>query len=171
MGFKQKYALHKFRKLAAKQTRKPVVPSLDSAKLIGVIWHPMQKEAYQYLKVYFNKEKVIFRGYCVFDGEINPPADSNTLTGADLTWLGFPKPEKIENFTNINFDILISLTLNQNLVLDTITMLSKAKFKVGWSPNERNFFDLNIKIGENQDALYLAKQQIFYLSQLNQKNI
>jgi hypothetical protein len=51
--------------------------------------------------------------------------------------------------------------------INYITALSRAKFKTGWSPDEKNFFDLNIKINEKQDALYLAKQQIFYLSQLN----
>ncbi len=167
MGLKQKCAAYKFRKLAETQSHSPVLPHLDSAKLIGVIWHPTQKEVYQYLKEYFKREQVIFRGFCVFDEGVNPRTDTNTLTTADLTWLGFPKPEKIEDFTSIKFDILLNLGLKQNLVLDTIMLLSKAKFKVGCSFNENNFFDLNINIGEKQDAMYLAKQQIFYLAQLN----
>ena len=66
----------------------------------------------------------------------------------------------------MNFDILLNIALSQNLALDYITALSQAKFKVGSSPNASNYFDLNINIGENNDALYLAKQQIFYLAQL-----
>lgn len=169
MGLKQKYAKYKFRKLAETLSHSPVLPHLDSAKLIGVIWHPTQKEVYQYLKNFFKREQVIFRGFCVFEEGVNPRIDSNTLTTADTTWLGFPKPEKIEEFTKINFDILINLSLKQNLVLDTITLLSKAKFKVGYSADEINYFDLNINIGEKDDAMYLAKQQIFYLGQLNKK--
>lgn len=167
MGIKQKYAEYKFRKLAETQSHSPVLPHLDSAKLIGVIWHPTQKEVVQYLKDFFKREQLIFRGFCIFEEGVNPRIDFNTLTTADTNWLGFPKPEKIEDFTNIKFDILFNLSLKQNLVLDTITMLSKAKFKVGCSANENNFFDLNINIGEKEDAMYLAKQQIFYLGQLN----
>ncbi len=167
MNLKQKYAQRKLRKLAEKQKHNPVIPNLDSAKLIGVIWHPTQKEAFQYLKNFFNKKQGIFRGFCVFEEDVNPHTDSNTLTTADLNWLGFPKPGKIDDFTSINFDVLINMALNQNLVLDYITLLSKAKFKVGYSTNESNYFDLNINIGENDDAMYLVKQQIFYLAQLN----
>ncbi len=169
MKLKQKYAQYKLRKLAEKQKHTPVLPDLDSAKLIGVIWHPTQREAFHYLKNYFNKEQVIFRGFCVFEEGVNPQANSNTLTSADVTWLGFPKPDKIIDFTSVNFDVLINITLSQNLVLDTITLLSKAKFKVGSSADESNYFDLNINIGENDDSMYLAEQQIFYLAQLNKK--
>ena len=167
MKLKQILAQRKLRKLAEKQKHNAVMPNLDSAKLVGVIWHPTQKEAFQYLKKFFNKEQIIFRGFCVFEEDVNPHTDSNTLTTVDLNWLGFPKPEKIDDFTNIKFDVLINIALNQNLVLDTITLLSKAKFKVGSSPNETNYFDLNINIGENDDAMFLAEQQIFYLAQLN----
>lgn len=167
MGIKKKYAQKKLRKLAAIQKSKPVVPNLDTAKNIGVIWHPSQKETFQYLKNYFNKKQMIFRGFCVFEKTTNPQSDTNTLTVNDLNWLGLPKLEKINDFTDISFDILINITLTQNLVLDYITLLSKAKFKVGASLCETNYFDLNINIGKNGDTMYLAQQQIFYLAQLN----
>jgi len=167
MKLKQILAQRKLSKLAEKQKHNPTLPDLNSAKLIGVIWHPTQREAFHYLKEYFNKEQVIFRGFCVFEEGVNPQANSNTLTTADLNWYGFPKLEKINDFASVNFDILISITLTQNLVLDTISLLSKAKFKVGCSADENNYFDLNINIGENDDAMYLAEQQIFYLAQLN----
>lgn len=169
MKLKQILAQRKLRKLVKKQKRNPVLPNLNSAKLIGVIWQPTQREEFQYLKKYFNKEQVIFRGFCVFEEGVNPQANSNTLTTADLDWFGFPRLEAINDFTSVNFDILLNIALSQNLVLDTITLLSKAKFKVGSSPDEKNYFDLNINIGENGDAMYLAEQQIFYLAQLNKK--
>ena len=67
----------------------------------------------------------------------------------------------------MNFDVLLNVALEQNITLNYITLNTLAKFKIGWSPNENNYFDLNINITQNQDALYLAKQQIFYLGQLN----
>ncbi|HSM48482.1 MAG TPA: hypothetical protein VK872_11745, partial [Draconibacterium sp.] len=100
----------------------------------------------------------------------NPHQDANTLTVKDLDFWGLPKKEKVEEFTNIRFEVLFNIALEDNLVLDYITAISQARFKIGSTENVNNYFDLNINIGENQDPMYLAKQQIFYLAQLNKKN-
>ena len=55
MGIKQKYAQRKLKKLADRIKHNPVFPTMENAKSIGVIWQPSQKEAFQYLKSYFNK--------------------------------------------------------------------------------------------------------------------
>ncbi len=167
MGIKEKFVRRKLAKLTKDIPRKPVLPYINKVKVIGVIWQPSQKEAYNYLRNYFNREHVIFRGFCVFEETLNPHPDTSSLTVRDLNWWGLPKPDMIDDFTNMKFDVLLNIALKQNLVLDYITLISKARFKVGWSPNDNNYFDLNINIGEKLDAMYLAKQQIFYLAQLN----
>ena len=169
MNFKEKYARRKLKKLAARVMHQPVFPNIDEIKVIGVLWQPTQKDAYNYLKDYFNRDKIIFRGFCVFEENSNPHPDASSLTIKDLNFWGLPKPEMINDFVDFKFEILFSLSLKQNLVLDYIILSSKALFKVGCSANEENYFDLNINIGEKQDAMFLAKQQIFYLSQLNKK--
>jgi len=166
---KEIFARKKFERLISTIDRKPVFPNINTVKTIGVIWQPTQKEAFQYLKSYFNREQVIFRGFCVFEAITNPHQDANTLTVKDLDFWGLPKKEKVEEFTNIKFEVLFNIALENNLVLDYITALSQARFKVGSSPDTNNHFDLNINIDENRDAMYLAKQQIFYLAQLNKK--
>jgi hypothetical protein len=169
MKIKEIYARKKLAKLISNIDRRPFFPDINTVKTIGVIWQPTQKEAFQYLKSYFNREQVIFRGFCVFEAITNPHQDSNTLTVKDLDFWGLPKKEKVEEFTNIRFEVLLNIALENNLVLDYITALSQARFKVGCSPNIKNYFDLNINIGENRDPMYIAKQQIFYLAQLNKK--
>ena len=171
MGIKETYARKKLDKLILKIERRPVFPDIKTVKTIGVIWQPTQKEAFQYLKNYFNREQVIFRGFCVFEELTSPHQDSNTLTVKDLDFWGLPKREKIDDFTSIRFEILLNIALENNLALDYITAISQARFKVGWSPNSKNFFDMNINIGENRDPMYLVKQQIFYLAQLNKKQL
>lgn len=166
---KEIIARKKFERLISTIDRKPVFPNINTVKTIGVIWQPTQKEAFQYLKSYFNREQVIFRGFCVFEAITNPHQDANTLTVKDLDFWGLPKKEKVEEFTNIKFEVLFNIAFENNLVLDYITALSQARFKVGSSPDTNNHFDLNINIDENRDAMYLAKQQIFYLAQLNKK--
>jgi hypothetical protein len=169
MGLKEIYAHKKLAKLVSQNERRVVFPNINKVKTIGVIWQPTQKEAFQYIKNYFNREQVIFRGFCVFEEITNPHQDSNTLTVKDLDFWGLPKREKVDDFTSIRFEILLNIALENNLVLDYITALSQARFKVGCSPKTNNYFDLNINIGENRDPMYLAKQQIFYLAQLNKE--
>jgi len=166
---KEKIARRKLAKIISAIDRSPVFPNINTVKTIGVIWQPTQKEAFQYLKSYFNREQVIFRGFCVFEAITNPHQDANTLTVKDLDFWGLPKKEKVDEFTNIRFEVLFNIALEDNLVLDYITALSQSRFKIGSSENVNNYFDLNINIGENRDAMYLAKQQIFYLAQLNKK--
>ncbi len=166
---KEKIARRKLAKIISNIERIPVFPNINTVKTIGVIWQPTQKEAFQYLKNYFNREQVIFRGFCVFEAITNPHQDSNTLTVKDLDFWGLPKKEKVDEFTNIRFEVLFSIALEDNIVLDYITALSQARFKIGSSQNVNNYFDLNINIDENRDSMYLAKQQIFYLAQLNKK--
>lgn len=169
MGLKQKYARKKLEKLVAANHRQPVLPDVNTAKVIGVIWQPSQKEAFTWLKNYFMRDQIIFRGFCVFEDVASPHPDANSLTVKELSWWGLPKYEKVSEFTEMSFDILFNIALIPNLAVDYITGLSRAKFKVGSSPDNKNYFDLNINIGENRDSMFLAKQQIFYLAQLNKK--
>src|SRR5665811_1181253 len=115
---KEIFARKKLVKLISNTERSPVFPDINKVKIIGVIWQPTQKEAFQYLKSYFNREQVIFRGFCVFEAITNPHQDSNTLTVKDLKFWGLPKKEKVEEFTNIRFEILLNIALENNLVLD-----------------------------------------------------
>lgn len=170
MGFKQKYAYRKLAKLVAAQNRSPEIPQLKPHSKVGVIWQPSEKPAVQFLRDHFNQQGAIFRDYCIFDNDSNPAIEANSLTVVDLNWWGIPKPEKVGDFMEIHFDILLSIAFEPNFAVDYVTALSNAKFKIGSSPSDENYFDLNIKIGENKDPMYLAKQQIFYLAQLNKNS-
>jgi hypothetical protein len=167
MGFKQKYAYRKLAKLIAQENRTPAIPQLKKHSKVGVIWQPSEKPAVQYLRDYFNQQGAIFRDYCVFDADSNPSSEANALTTNDLNWWGIPKPEKVSEFLEIQFDLLLCIAFDTNYAVNYLSALSKASFKIGSSDNDENHFDLNIKVGENKEPMYLAKQQIFYLSQLN----
>lgn len=163
----EKYAYYKLHKKARTIKRRVVLPHPGSVGKVGVLWQPSQREAFNYLHDHFYHKQTIFRNFCIFPEDSSQATGTNVLSPKDIDWLGFPKPGPADEFINTEFDLLLNIALEQNFVLDYITALSRAKFKIGWSPVESNFFDLNIAIGENPDALFLAKQQIFYLTQLN----
>lgn len=171
MKLKEKYAYKKLRKKVNAIKRIAEIPEINNIKRIGVIWQAEENEAFLYLKNYFAKKQIIFRSICVYQEKTQNETGSNDLTPEDLNWWGLPKPGKIDEFLSIDFDLLLNISLQQNLVLDYITALTHARFKIGWSENEDNYFDLNINIGKNKDALFLAEQQIFYLRQLNKKTV
>ncbi len=167
----EKYAYRKLRKMAAAVERRVKLPDPDHIRKVGVLWQPVEKEAFQYLHNHFAGSAVIFRNLCVHTITPEGEAGANAIIPHDLDWLGFPKRGMAEDFIETDFDLLLNIALEQNLVLDYLTALSKAHFKIGWYPDELSFFDLNINISGNKNSLYLAQQQIFYLRQLNEKNM
>lgn len=163
----EKYARRKLHQKAVLVKRQVKLPNPESIRKVGVLWQPAQKEAYQFLHDHYSHSQAIFRNLCIYAEVPAVETGTDAITPKDLNWMGFPKPEFVEEFLNTEFDLLLNVALEQNLLLDYLTALSKARFKIGWSPEEKNFFDLNIKIQGKPDALYLARQQIFYLGQLN----
>lgn len=169
MGILEKYAFKKLQQMEVALNRNPEIPDIKTLKKVGVLWQPEQKEGYHYLRDYFNKKQVIFRSLCVLDKQVEMMVNANTLSPKDLNWLKFPKPGVIDEFTKMKFGVLFNIALEQNITLDYLTIHTNAKFKIGCSNKEKNYFDLNINISQNRNALYLAEQQIFYLGQLNKK--
>ncbi len=167
MGIIEKYAYHTIYKKARAVKRNIELPKPDRINKVAVLWQPGQEKAFQYLHDYFAHQQAIFRNLCVFTQKVAAPVGSNVLTPGELNWLGLPKPGPVDDFIDMEFDLLLNIALNQTRVLDYITALSRAKFKIGWSPLDQNFFDLNINIGARKEAMFLAEQQIFYLAQLN----
>lgn len=163
----EKIAYYTLSKKIKAVKRQVELPHPEKIRKVGVVWQPEQKAAFQYLHDYFAHEKVIFRNMCIYENHAGVPGDTSIITSKDLNWMGLPKPGPVDDFIKTEFDVLFNIALEQNRVLDYITALSRAKFKIGWTPSHRNFLDLNINIGNKQDALYLAEQQIFYLRQLN----
>ena len=49
---------------------------------------------------------------------------------SDLSWFGLPKRELVDQFEAIETDLVISLDMNDSLVLDFLLVKSKAKMKV-----------------------------------------
>jgi len=163
------YARRILHRRAASLKRRIILPNSDSIRKVGVLWLPAQRESYQYLHNHFSAKQIVVRNLCVCSNNSSEPSTSNTVVPDDLNWLGLPKKGVASDFLSTEFDLLFNLALEQNLVLDYLTGLSKAHFKIGWSPDSTNFFDLNINIRGKEDAMFLVRQQILYLEQLNKR--
>lgn len=163
----QHLAYKKLESILQDNKRQVQVPKLDSIKKIGILWLKDQQQAFQYLHDYYSPAGIIIRNICIDLNHNTVENNSNVITSKNLNWLGIPKSGTIEVFTDSEFDILFSIVTIPCYVADYIVALSKAKFKVGSAKGIFNYFDLNINIEDNHDAIYLVKQQIFYLGELN----
>jgi hypothetical protein len=170
MEWIKKYARKKLQKEFSYLKREPLLPDLERIRKVAVVWQPAQKEAFDYLQGFFKKSSVIFRHICFINEKIKEN-DATVLTKRDLNWLGFPKNRFAGILGEDDFDVLFNISTEQNITLDFITAMTHARFKTGYSPSDVSFFDLNIKIEPHQDAMFLVKQQIFYIARLNKKQI
>lgn len=131
-----------------KMSRKNCSISLSSAQNIGIlvpIQNQNELQEAEALAIQLKKEhkKVKLMGF-LFDKtiQISPNSNIEIISIEDTEWNYIPKKEKILNFINHEFDILINLCTEVCFPLVYITALSKSLFKVG-AYDKRNsaFFD------------------------------
>ena len=170
MNWKEKIAYRVLESQLSGTDRESKLTCLDKAQKIGILWHIDDVEAFHYVSEYLRNKNSIVRKLCFTGKKDIPTEHSNTFSKKDLSWLGFPESGPVATFIDIDFDILLNISTVRHFTLDAIMALSKATFKIGWSPRTNNHLDLNIDINKNVDSLYLVKQQIYYLDQLNNSN-
>lgn len=146
--------------------------SLETAKTVLVLYDA--SEEYQnkivesFLEQLKNKDLKVkslgFIKYNIIPHYCIPQFTKQFLCKKDLNLLGIPKTTFLDDFLHEEFDLLISLDLEQSKVLQYIACLSKAKFKVGWNDEENlPYYDFLIKSipGDLEDYI---RQIIHYLS-------
>lgn len=87
------------------------------------------------------------------------------LTDKDFDWLGKIKNERINNLVNSEYNLLVNLT-NNNLLLDYLTVISRATFKVGFSSADNRLYDFMIEV-DNSDVIVFSAELKKYLKILN----
>jgi len=92
----------------------------------------------------------------------------DVLTSKNINCFGVPKSSFIKDFVNKNFDILIDLTLSDNLTLDYIATLTQAGFKVGrYRKWMLNVFDFLLKKNNDMNDSEYLKYLLDYLTKIN----
>ncbi len=165
MSLKNKYAYYLLNKQLEKTVRAAQFVNLEKVNKIGLLWHISETDAFHFITDYFQNKQVICRHLCYSGNHTEEIA--NSFSDKDLNWLGFPKSGIVETFLQSDFDILINISVTNSFPLQVITALSGAKFKIGWTLEANNYFDMTVDVSKNCNAKYLAEQQIFYLKQFN----
>ena len=110
----------------------------------------------------------------IYPGKVKPlwyVETMNTLmcSLSEFGLTGIPKGQKIDDFLNERFDILINCDLSEHFTTDYLSMLSNAGFRVAADTEKnRKHFDLLIKM-EEADLRLFIEQTLFYLSSFKTK--
>ena len=154
--------------------------NLRQAQSVGLIYDSGDEKIFNAIKNYYRLLKqegvknIEVLGYVdekqlpVF---LTPERDFDYFSIKEVNWYGKPISQNVLTFANKNFDILIDLSLKENLPLQFILAMSQAHLKVGASGlNRNNLLDLIINLKEDQGINYLIKNVSVYLNMLNKTN-
>ncbi|WP_017256879.1 DUF6913 domain-containing protein [Pedobacter arcticus] len=135
--YRIKSGFHKLKQEIKKISRKNKSISLKAAQYIGIVVtveNQKQLDEIEKVALEFQKQNKKVR-LLAFTSNINLktlfPSNIELITKEDINWNFVPKREKIINFVNNEFDILINLCTEICFPLVYITALSKSFFKVG----------------------------------------
>ncbi|OAQ41648.1 hypothetical protein A5893_00620 [Pedobacter psychrophilus] len=142
-----RFGFHQLKQEIKKQMRKNKSVSLDDAKNIGILVNIQNQnqltEAEDIVKsLSGNNKKVKLLGF-ISDKSLKLKSNIIDLISLeDVEWNLIPKKDKIKNFVNNEFDILLNLCTEICFPLVYITALSKSLFKVGaYDKKNSPFFD------------------------------
>lgn len=154
---------------AKKLPRKKTFHNLESALSVGFIFDSTHQEDYLVAKALVPElagkgKKVYSIGMVPNSGMLGyytPLENMKFISYEEFTFLCFPKDEATVNaFINKEFDILLNLCAKENLFVDYLMALSKAKFKVSPQLSNNNFADFILQFKDNKplnSAVILSK--------------
>lgn len=114
-----------------------------------------------------DNKKVKLLGF-IFDNELKNKFKGKLelISSEDVNWNYIPDKEKIKNFVNSEFDILINLCTELCFPLVYVAAVSKSVFKVAaYDPKQAPFFDFMIETQEESIAGF-SKEIRYYLDKI-----
>lgn len=147
--------------------------TLEKAKEIGIIYDANDSKNEGKIQQFAaelrnNGKKVLLMGFInekELSAKQNPQINSEYFWKEKLTFFNLPNTDKIGQFPNIQFDLLFNIYFDENISMQGLSVVSKAKYKLGAQMNlATQIFDMTIDTGKNKDMYYLAKQMEFYLN-------
>lgn len=104
----------------------------------------------------------------VNDTKTNDKVGIMLFNKKNINWISVPDGEMVEKFAAKKFDLLFACFTGENLPLEYIAAVSKAKWRVGvYSPIKTDYYDLMVKTEGQQDVSYFLQQATIFLNRIN----
>lgn len=132
--------------------------SLEKAQHIGILFNATDPARNVAIQHFASKYKQIDKRVEVL-GFIDGSHPEEALpfphfSRKGISWLYIPKDPAVEHFMNQRFDILLNAYTDDFPVFDYITILSKAKMRMGlYNPDKTECYDVMVDSREEEPAL------------------
>lgn len=163
------------RKEAAGRRKEHRLLPFSQAHHIGIVYNAETRENEQVVSRYANElraegKKVFMLGY-VDSKQL--PHTKKFLLNSEFFWreklngINLPVKEKIGQFLQMEFDLLLNLYQEPLLPMQAIAAYSNARYRVGARVSGSiDYFDAVIDTGTRRDLAYLVEQVDFYLRRI-----
>jgi hypothetical protein len=174
---KLRFGHARLRKQLKSVLRDKRVHNLVTARSVGVLLHAPSEEHVGNASelVAFLTEKNMEVCLLVYYPEKDLPQrlisqeNVNVFSRKEINWFGKPMALFVGEFLNMDFDILIDLSMQESFPIHWIASLSVAKFKVGNLSYEGNPYDLVISTKQEEGLDFYIKQIKHYLNLINNR--
>lgn len=171
--FKNNY-LKKFLK-SHKVLRNKQMVSLEKAKTIGLIAIITDEDSYKLIFSIFTKLQShdrYVRLMCYIDDKIVPhycltQLKADYFCKKNLNWFGKPDFVQMDDFLQIEFDMLIDFSDAPFAAIQYILAKSKAKFITGSLPELKEYYDLYIQTEDPTNKYEILNNIQLYTKKLN----
>lgn len=177
------YILHKLRlvflnRALKKNNREKRVVSYSMANRIGIIYENACKETPVFLKQLVKKfsddqkqtQVLVYYSSNREKEKTDSTQNKNCFSSSDFSFFMKPKKEKLKEFIDQKFDILLDLTSHLALTAKYIAAVSQASYKVGSRHEDYiDIYDLILHVKDSSTASELAECAMHYLSIIKTK--
>jgi hypothetical protein len=168
--------LHYFRKELEKTGRNRKLTNLKDAKKIGILYNLDNVPDYDVVaefvtRLQHERKEVKALGYVKNKNLISrflPKLSYDFFSGKDMNWFYKPVKDKVMDFIQKDFDLLIDLDMKDSLPLKYISGLSMSMCRIGrYSEDNASCYDLMLDVNPSTPVNEFIRQITHYLTIIN----
>ena len=175
-SFRNKIGNYLLKRESATVGRNLKMVNLSHAKSIGIIYPLFDVPDYNQVMEFVtqlqkDKKGVKALGFVQEKELVNrfpPKLSYDFFSQSNLNWYGKSMNERVQDFVNKEFDILIDLSMDELMPIQYVVGISRARCKVGrFSEDNARYYDLMIKIQPTTTLREFISQVKHYLTIIN----
>lgn len=156
------------RKISKSNAEREVV-QLSEAHQIGILYDASQPEntitVSKFSELLKQQGKEVFLLGFVNEQRSDFSDKPSLFNKKEINWMQQPISEKVQRFIKTDFDILINAWIGEQLTLEYIAALSKARYRVGEYSSKKTFCnEMMIDVHSREELSYLVDQIAHYLN-------
>ena len=145
--------------------------NLSDAKTIGIVYDSTNPANDTVITAFAEKlrgqgKQVEILGF-IDDKKIDSKPGVTIFNKKNLSWTLAPQDERVDKFAAQKFDLLLGCFTSENLPLEFVTRISRARWRIGaYTENKTDCYDMMVNVSGKNDLAYLLEQTTYFLNQI-----